>query len=67
MKCKSGNICCEGCYRIGLKEGKKLVVEEIRDKVRDIVEDYYLEIYKQGFKDGKEEMIRKVIEFEDRS
>jgi len=39
-----GNICCQGCYRMGLEQGKALALAD----VMKIIDDYFLEQRRLG-------------------
>ena len=31
-----GNICCKGCYKLGIQKGKQEALEEVKDKLQDL-------------------------------
>ena len=43
LKIKNGEICCEGCYRIGIKEGRTQAISEFKEKLKEaiILNDIY--------------------------
>ena len=40
MEHKEGNICCEGCYRIGFKEGKETTARQLGEQLIINVKGY---------------------------
>ena len=34
LKIKNGEICCEGCYRIGIKEGRTQAISKFKEKLK---------------------------------
>lgn len=50
----SGNICCQGCYKIGLAQGKEEGKVEGKQEAEDIKAELLAEHYQKGLKEGKE-------------
>ena len=59
---KVGNLCCEGCYMLGLKDGKKEAIEE-EIKFLKMIQDTY-EIKNIFFKKDFEDRIKKLQEIQ---
>jgi hypothetical protein len=55
-----GNICCQGCYKLGLLEGKRQKADEVLKLIDELQIKYpnfalILDKLKAGVKNGKED------------
>ena len=57
MNHPTGNICCEGCYRIGKKDGRKELINEIKLDLTMKINKYGLDFCYQKFLEHLDKLV----------